>query len=180
MGEAWDRALASGALEDVAPRCADPPPEGLLRGIELFNAGAYYECHEELEAIWHAERGPIRYLYQGILQVGVGFHHWRRGNFRGATLLLRDGIDKVSRYPAMCMKVDAARLTTDARRCSDELQSLGPERMGEFDWSHVPTIVVAAAAGEGRCCPATLMASERQETGPGSGSARPVPPGSCD
>jgi predicted metal-dependent hydrolase len=113
-----------------------------LEGIQLFNAGEYFECHEVLEAIWKEERDPIRYLYQGILQIGVGFHHLRNGNYRGATLLLRDGIDKTSRFTPRCMGVETARLCAQSQTCLDQLITLGRERIAEFDWALVPSIEV--------------------------------------
>ena len=97
--------------------CDDPPPPELLEGIAQFNRGEFFEQHETLELLWRAERRDIRYLYQGILQVGVGFHHWRNGNFRGATLLLRDA---------------AAAL--------QEVERLGPSRLAEFDWRLAPQV----------------------------------------
>jgi hypothetical protein len=142
MGEAWRRAVASGAVDGPHPRCAGPAPAELLEGIRLFNAGEYFECHEVLESIWRAERGPVRYLYQGILQIGVGLHHLRNGNFRGATLLLRDGIDKTSYFRPACLRVDTARLCEQAQRCLDRLHELGRERIGEFDWTLAPTIAL--------------------------------------
>jgi predicted metal-dependent hydrolase len=144
MGEAWQRALASGVVDAPSPRCGEPPPAGLLAGIELFNAGEFFECHEELETLWKAERDPLRYLYQGILQIGVGFHHWRNGNFRGASLLLRDGIDKASRFQPNCLGVDTARLCAEAQVCLDTLHELGRERLREFDWARVPRVHLMA------------------------------------
>lgn len=140
MGEAWKRVVASGIVDEPNPRCTDPPPAGLLEGIGLFNEGKFYECHHALEDIWRAEREPIRYLYQGILQIGVGFHHLRNRNFRGATLLLRDGIDKTSRYQPECMTVDTARLCDEAQACLDTLHELGPEGIEDFDWKIVPRV----------------------------------------
>jgi hypothetical protein len=61
-------------------RCGDPPPARLRQGIEEFNRGQFFEQHETLELEWIEEADPVRYLYQGILQVGVGFEHLRRGN----------------------------------------------------------------------------------------------------
>jgi uncharacterized protein len=144
VGEAWQRALASGVVDGPNPRCGEPPPPGLLAGIALFNAGEFFECHEELETLWKAERDPIRYLYQGILQIGVGFHHWRNGNFRGASLLLRDGIDKTSRFQPGCLGVDTARLCAEAQACLDVLLELGRERLREFDWARVPHVHLTA------------------------------------
>lgn len=140
MGEAWKRIVASGAVDGPNPRCGDAAPDGLIEGIRLFNAGEYYECHEVLEAIWRDERAPVRYLYQGILQIGVGLHHLRNGNFRGATLLLHDGIDKTRRFTPGCMGIDTADLCDRAQACLDQLQLLGRDRIGEFDWSMAPVI----------------------------------------
>ena len=69
-------------------RCDDPPPDALLHGIEEFNRQEFFEQHETLELLWRDTRTPDRALYHGILQIGVGFHHWRNGNFHGATVLL--------------------------------------------------------------------------------------------
>jgi predicted metal-dependent hydrolase len=132
--------IESGILDQPPQECAGRPPEGLLEGIELFNAGEYYACHEALEAIWLEERGPIRYLYQGILQVGVGFHHLGNGNFRGARLLLENGIAKLDRFLPACMTVDTHRLRHESQACLDHLMTLGPDLVTEFDWSLTPTV----------------------------------------
>ena len=143
MGEAWKRVVATGAVDRPNPRCADRAPERLIEGIRLFNAREYFECHEVLEDIWRDERDPIRYLYQGILQIGVGLHHLRNGNFRGATLLLRDGIDKTSRFTPRCMGVDTATLCSHAQSCLNQVHVLGRDRLNEFDWSLAPVIEVS-------------------------------------
>ncbi len=149
MGEAWRRVVASGILEGCQSRCVEKPPHGLSEGIRLFNAGRYYECHNALEDLWHAEAGPIRYLYQGILQIGVGFHHWRSNNYRGAMLLLTDGIDKVHYFSPCCLDVDTDRLLDDARRCLRQLHAFGPAQMSAFDWDEAPRIRHAATPDEG-------------------------------
>jgi len=123
-------------------RCRDAPPPGLLAGIALFNAGRFYDCHEELEDIWRAEPHPVRALYQGILQIGVAFHHLSRGNWRGAHNLLTAGIEKVSRFRPTCMGVDTAALVDQSQRCLDLLRDLGPEQVDAFDWTLVPQVVV--------------------------------------
>jgi sugar phosphate isomerase/epimerase len=117
-------------------------PDGVREGIRLFNEGEYYECHEVIEHEWHAERGEIRRLYQGILQIGVGLHHVRTGNQRGAVLLLSDGIAKVSEFLPVSLGVDTAGLALGAQRCLDEVVRLGPDAVGAFDWGLVPVIAV--------------------------------------
>ncbi len=142
MGEAWRRVVASGAVDRANPRCGEPPPSGLVEGVRLFNERRFFECHEALEDLWREERDPIRYLYQGILQIGVGFHHLRNRNYRGATLLLADGIDKTSRFRPACLGVDTARLVAESQTCLDLIRALGRDRLREFDWLLVPTIAV--------------------------------------
>ena len=153
MGEAWQRVVASGAVDRPSPRCREAPPAGLLEGIALFNAGEFYECHHALEALWLEERDPIRYLYQGILQIGVGFYHLGvRRNYRGAVLLLRDGIDKVRRYEPVCMTIDTARLCDEAQVCLDQLHALGRDEIDRFDWSRVPRVHFSDIPYPGESC----------------------------
>ena len=71
--------------------CEEPPPPELLEGIAQFNRGEYFEQHETLELLWRAERRDVRYLYQGILQIGVAFHHLRRLNHHGTVYMLTRG-----------------------------------------------------------------------------------------
>ena len=61
--------------------CDEPSPPQLLEGIAQFNRGEYFEQHETLELLWRAEQREVRRLYQGILQIGVAFHHPRRRNY---------------------------------------------------------------------------------------------------
>ncbi len=129
-----------GGLDAGEDPCAGTLPAGVLEGIRLFNDRKFYECHEEIEHEWHAERGQIRLLYQGILQIGVGFHHARSGNHRGAVLLLTDGIEKVSHFLPACRGVDTQRLVSESQRCLDQIIALGPDRLDELDWDAVPLV----------------------------------------
>src|SRR4026207_735218 len=71
--------------------CEEPPPPQLVEGIAQFNRGEFFEQHETLELLWRAERRDIRYLYQGILQIGVAFHHLRRLDHHGTVSMLKRG-----------------------------------------------------------------------------------------
>ena len=75
----------------------------------------------------------MRDLYHGILQVGVGLHHWSKGNFHGASVLLAEGIGRLEPFEPSCQGVDVAALLRDASALRAELLRLGPERMGERD-----------------------------------------------
>jgi predicted metal-dependent hydrolase len=135
----------------VASRCGEQPPPGLLRGIEQFNRREYFECHETLELIWNAEPGPIRTLYKGILQVGVGCYHLLRHNYRGATIKLQSGADYLQPFAPRCLGVEVDALITDARRLRAELVALGPERFEEVDLALLP---IVRLDGENHASPA--------------------------
>jgi len=123
---------------------ADVPPAALRVGIEQFNRGEYFECHETLEALWLAEPTSLRRLYQGILQVGVGLHHLRAGNYRGASGLLARGTGYLEPFAPRCLGVDVAGILAAARRCQAAVTALGPERLEAFDWRLVPRIEITA------------------------------------
>jgi predicted metal-dependent hydrolase len=121
-------------------RCQDTPPPLLREGIDLFNRGEFYMCHEVIEDAWMEEPSPIRIMYQGILQVGVACYHIQNKNWRGAVKVLERGVPKLGRFSPACMGIDIARLLEDAAAIRQELVRLGPEWRGEFDCHLFPTI----------------------------------------
>ncbi len=120
--------------------CGEPPPELLLRGIEQFNRREFFEQHETLEILWRAERDPVRYLYQGILLVGVGIYHLRRGNYHGAVTKLSTGLRLLRWFQPVCQGVDVSRLIADAERARTRIEELGPARLGEFGDELIPGV----------------------------------------
>ena len=90
--------------------------------------------------LWRDTAAPVRHLYHGILQVGVGFHHWRRGNFHGASVLLEEGIERLRPFAPTCQTIDVAALIADAAAAREQLIALGPERMSEFDLANAPRV----------------------------------------
>jgi predicted metal-dependent hydrolase len=115
-------------------------PELVLKGIEEFNKGEFYECHEYLEEAWMQEPRRVRFLYQGILQVGVGFYHQQNGNWRGATGLIRNGTFRLKEFEPVTLHIDVTRLVRESERCLEELENLGRKRVREFDRTKVPKI----------------------------------------
>src|ERR1700693_5404786 len=57
----------------------------LEQGIELFNAGHFWEAHEAWERDWMPDhKGPDSVFYKGLIQVAAGCLHYTRRNRRGA------------------------------------------------------------------------------------------------
>jgi predicted metal-dependent hydrolase len=117
----------------VRARCDEPPPPELREGIDQFNKGEFFEQHETLELLWRDTRTPDRSLYHGILQIGVGFHHWRNGNFHGASVLLDEGIERLRAFAPSCQTVDVAALISDATAARARLAELGDAAMRTVD-----------------------------------------------
>jgi len=122
--------------------CAGSLPSLVMRGIEEFNRGEFFEQHESLEAAWRAEPRPVRELYQGILQVGVGCYQIERGNLPGALKMFERGLRRLRQFAPECLSIDVSRLIANAERVRDEAQRLGPERLNELDRSLFPRITV--------------------------------------
>jgi predicted metal-dependent hydrolase len=120
--------------------CDELPPALLLEGIAQFNRGEFFEQHETLELLWRAERRDIRYLYQGILQIGVAFHHLRRLNHHGTVYMLTRGPRYLAPFAPRCQRVNVQALLADAAAALREVDRLGPTRLAEFDWSLVPQV----------------------------------------
>ena len=142
-------AAAEAAVAASVSRVPEEAPALVLRGIEEFNRGEFFEAHEYLEEAWKQEAGKIRSLYQGILQVGVGFHHQRNGNWRGTTNLLRNGLVRLREFDPETLGINVAGLVRECEVCLEELERLGRGRVMEFDRDLIPKVEwVGAARGK--------------------------------
>lgn len=91
------------------------------RGIEFFNCGEFFECHEVLEELWRPEHGPRRLFLQGVIHLAVGFYHYQQGNRVGAQGQLRKGLKKLAGYLPECEGLDTARLYVESTGCLEQI-----------------------------------------------------------
>jgi predicted metal-dependent hydrolase len=120
-------------------------PEELLQlGIDLYNAGHYWNAHEAWEEVWlESERG-LRNFYQGLIQVSAAFVHVTRNRYPGGVKLLGSGIEKLDLYRADFMGLDLASLRTGARAALARLLELGEAHIAEFDRGLIPRITLVS------------------------------------
>jgi|TARA_B100001173_G_scaffold281628_1_gene265952 hypothetical protein len=90
--------------------------------VDLFNRRAWYEAHDAFEEIWHETAGSDRRLLQGILQIAVAHVHLERGNLRGATILLGEGVGRLSSAESGDLGLDLPSLRDQARLRLEALQ----------------------------------------------------------
>jgi predicted metal-dependent hydrolase len=127
------------------------------KGLELFNAGEYFEAHEELEAAWNAERGDAKNLYRGILQTAVVYLHITRGNYNGALKVYQRSLKWLADLPEICKGIHLGDLKKNAANTMWQIQKLGDKRIAEFDlkllkpvkWDETERIYICDRCGHG-------------------------------
>jgi predicted metal-dependent hydrolase len=79
-------------------------------GIELFNAGRFFDCHEVWEEVWKRASGAEKLFYQGMIQAAVAILHAERGNPRGALSTWDKARAKLEPLPAEHMGIALGEL----------------------------------------------------------------------
>jgi predicted metal-dependent hydrolase len=74
--------------------------EMFQRGIDLFNAGRFFEAHEAWEQAWLRTSGQEKLFYQAMIQAAAAILHVQRGNLFGARTLWQKAGGKLARSPA--------------------------------------------------------------------------------
>lgn len=110
----------------------DDQPADFWVGIEQFNQGDYYACHDTLEAIWMDANTYDRAFYQGILQIAVGLYHLTNLNWQGAAILLGEGSHRLDAYGDTYGGIDVINLVNQALDWLTALQEAGPDHIQQL------------------------------------------------
>jgi len=132
--------VAAAVRDATDDPCSEPLPEGVLRGIEEFNAGQYFEQHETLELVWRAELRPVRDLYRGVLQIGVACLQVERGNGSGALKMIDRAVKWLQPFRPACQGIDVDRLLEDAARLREEIERRGVDHTDRVDRQLFPKV----------------------------------------
>lgn len=77
--------------------------------LHLFDKGDFHAAHDTLEPRWIETRS---HTLQGLIQLAVGWHHWRRGNVHGARVLWTKSLghlEQAADEPPEGLDLDAIR-----------------------------------------------------------------------
>lgn len=88
----------------------------LKKGIELFNAGEFFESHEIIEDLWRSVRDENSDFYKGLIQAAAGFHHVKKGNINGALLVLGSSLRYLGQFPDRHFGLDVKKLRAEIER----------------------------------------------------------------
>jgi len=106
--------------------------ESLKKGIEEFNRQEFYQCHDTLEEIWMHSIEPDKTFYQGILQIAVGCYHLSNSNWKGAVILLGEGLRKLIQYEPDYLEINVDKLTENGYELLTTLQQINPDYVNNF------------------------------------------------
>ncbi|BAP17804.1 DUF309 domain-containing protein [cyanobacterium endosymbiont of Epithemia turgida] len=125
--------------------------EQFLQGIEQFNYREFYGCHNTLESLWIDSVEPDRQFYKSILQIAVGCYHFKNYNWRGAVILLGEGIRLLSSYQPDYQGIDVSSLVRESQKLLHYLQQTNSgkitvvtkqfENISENDTQRLPYIL---------------------------------------
>jgi predicted metal-dependent hydrolase len=107
-------------------------PQAFWQGIEEFNQQQFYACHDTLEALWLEASEPQKAFYQGILQIAVGCYHLGNHNWRGAVILLGEGVRRLDFYIPVYENIDVTQFINESTQLLKTLQQIQPDRVAEF------------------------------------------------
>ncbi len=94
----------------------------LLEGVELYGRGAFFACHESFEEIWRSTRPEPRDLFQGLVQLAAGLHHFHRhGRAASAARLLARARRRLEPLGPVACGLDLATLLAGVGRWQDWL-----------------------------------------------------------
>lgn len=119
----------------VAEDCQGDLHPKAVEGFELFNAHQFWLAHEALEEAWLEEKGEVRHLYRGILQIAVTYLHVQRANYPGAVKVYNRSLRWLKPFPGHCRGIDLNQLNQDAAAVMAEVARLGPDQLSQFDQS---------------------------------------------
>ena len=82
------------------------------KGLELFDQGKYFECHDVIEELWLETdpKDPNRDLYKGVIQAAAAIYQFDRGILSGAKALYETSSGYLEKYNSNALGVDVERI----------------------------------------------------------------------
>jgi hypothetical protein len=120
------------------------------RAVAHWNAGRYFESHEDWETLWHEAEGARKAWLQGLIQFAAAFHHFGRGGASGFAKLVRSAAERAGGYAGDTSGIDFAALWAALRpwiahgervSAGADLRAGAPAAIPRID--HLPGVVPA-------------------------------------
>jgi predicted metal-dependent hydrolase len=76
-----------------APLLTEEQLAAVLKGMDEYNDGFFFEAHEIWEDVWYVSPLPARTFLQGLIQLAAAFVHLARHEYPGTVRLLGAAIE---------------------------------------------------------------------------------------
>ena len=112
------------------------------KGLELFNQGEFFECHEVIEALWleTPSDDPFRDLYKGVIQAAAALYQWERGILSGALGLYKTSIVYLKKYEPEALGLNVWLLLEEMKICFSTLKNTGPKSDASLNKELIPKL----------------------------------------
>jgi predicted metal-dependent hydrolase len=107
-------------------------PQGFWQGVAEFNQQEFYACHDTWEALWMEASEPEKKFYQGVLQIAVGLYHLSQKNWKGAVILMGEGLGRLNYYQPDYSGINVEQLIDETSQLLKALQKAGAENIDQF------------------------------------------------
>jgi hypothetical protein len=104
-------------------------PQEFWQAVEEFNQQDFYACHDTLESLWMEASEPDKNFYQGILQIAVSFYHLSNHNWKGAAILLGEGMSRLRIYQPTYFEINVEQLLEISGHILRKVQESDPENV---------------------------------------------------
>jgi predicted metal-dependent hydrolase len=127
----------------VPPKLEEADWAQYLVGVELFNAGRFWDAHEAWEEVWKRTPEESRIFFQGIIQAAAAYHLIvTKPRFTGARNNFDKSLSKLELFSGRFLGVDVERFREDLERSRALLEELGEEGIRRFPRTHLPVLLV--------------------------------------
>lgn len=107
-------------------------PQEFWQGVTEFNQQEFYACHDTLEALWMEASEPQKKFYQGVLQIAVGLYHLSQKNWKGAVILMGEGLGRLDYYQPDYSGINVEQFMDETSQLLKALQNAGAENVEMF------------------------------------------------
>lgn len=107
------------------------PPE-FWQGVEEFNQGEFYACHDTLEALWMEAADPPKSLYQAFSRLRWPATTWATRTGGEPSCCWGEGLHRLQRYPCVYAGMELERFREQTHQLLQALQQAGPADFSQW------------------------------------------------
>ena len=117
------------------------PPEFYI-GLDLFNRGFYFECHDVWEEICGDAKGKNKIFYQALIMSAVSLYHFGNENLEGALSCLQKAERQFSQLPEAFLGLNVTRFVGQMKQFFDGISVAHTELTAELLAKPRPSIAL--------------------------------------